>query len=83
MSNQRETAVVLDRTNGKPFYNAVVWQCTRTDAICRELEADGGKDRFRASTGLPITTYFSGPKIRMSQRDAAASRNHFDRESLG
>ena len=64
ITNQRETAVVWDRNTGKPFYNAVVWQCTRTDAICRELEADGGQDRFRAITGLPITTYFSGPKVR-------------------
>ncbi len=64
ITNQRETAVVWDRNTGKPFYNAVVWQCTRTDAICRELATDGGKDRFRATTGLPITTYFAGPKVR-------------------
>lgn len=79
ITNQRETAVVWDRTSGKPFYNAVVWQCTRTDAICRELEADGGKDRFRASTGLPITTYFSGPKIRWILENVPAARSAADR----
>jgi glycerol kinase len=64
VTNQRETTVVWDRTDGRPVYNAIVWQDTRTDTICNELMADGGQDRFRAKTGLPIATYFSGPKIR-------------------
>jgi glycerol kinase len=64
VTNQRETTVVWDRTTGRPVYNAIVWQDTRTDQICNELSADGGQDRFRAKTGLPIATYFSGPKIR-------------------
>jgi glycerol kinase len=64
VTNQRETTVVWDRTNGEPVYNAIVWQDTRTDTICNELMADGGQDRFRAKTGLPIATYFSGPKIK-------------------
>ena len=64
VTNQRETTVVWDRTNGQPVYNAIVWQDTRTDTICNELIADGGQDRFRAKTGLPIATYFSGPKIK-------------------
>ena len=64
VTNQRETTVVWDRTTGRPVYNAIVWQDTRTDRICNELAADGGQDRFRAKTGLPIATYFSGPKIR-------------------
>jgi glycerol kinase len=63
VTNQRETTVVWDRTTGRPVYNAIVWQDTRTDQICNELSADGGQDRFRAKTGLPIATYFSGPKI--------------------
>ncbi|SMC44697.1 glycerol kinase [Desulfocicer vacuolatum DSM 3385] len=63
VTNQRETVVVWDRHTGRPFYNAVVWQCTRTDAMCRKLIAQGGQDRFRAKTGLPVATYFSGPKI--------------------
>ncbi|TML43881.1 MAG: glycerol kinase GlpK [Actinobacteria bacterium] len=64
VTNQRETTVVWDKTTGRPVYNAIVWQDTRTDTICNELIADGGQDRFRAKTGLPIATYFSGPKIK-------------------
>ena len=64
VTNQRETAVVWDRSTGQPVHNAIVWQDTRTDQICNELSADGGQDRFRSKTGLPIATYFSGPKIK-------------------
>ncbi|MGB5985419.1 MAG: glycerol kinase GlpK [Desulfobacterales bacterium] len=64
ITNQRETAVVWDKRNGKPYGNAIVWQCTRSDEICRELSREGGQDRFRDTTGLPIATYFSGPKIK-------------------
>ncbi|HWO66052.1 MAG TPA: glycerol kinase GlpK [Umezawaea sp.] len=65
ITNQRETAVVWDRTTGKPVYNAIVWQDTRTDKICQELEAlGGGQERYRDKTGLPLATYFSGPKVR-------------------
>jgi glycerol kinase len=63
VTNQRETTVVWDRSSGRPVHNAIVWQDTRTDQICNELARDGGQDRFRAKTGLPIATYFSGPKI--------------------
>lgn len=64
ITNQRETTVLWDRRSGAPVHNALVWQDTRTDGICRELSADGGQDRFRPTTGLPVATYFSGPKIR-------------------
>jgi glycerol kinase len=64
VTNQRETTVVWDRSTGQPVHNAIVWQDTRTDQICNELSGDGGQDRFRAKTGLPIATYFSGPKIK-------------------
>ena len=64
ITNQRETAVVWDKKTGQPLYNAIVWQCTRTDEICNVLEKEGGQDRFRKTTGLPIATYFSGPKIK-------------------
>ena len=65
ITNQRETAVVWDRATGKPVYNAIVWQDTRTDRICNELGAlGGGQERYRNKTGLPIATYFSAPKIR-------------------
>src|SRR5690349_16401037 len=64
ITNQRETAVVWDKATGKPVYNAIVWQDTRTDTICNELAKDGGQDRFRTKVGLPLATYFSGPKIK-------------------
>jgi glycerol kinase len=64
ITNQRETTVVWDRNTGEPIHNAIVWQDTRTDKICDELAEQGGQDRFRATTGLPIATYFSGPKIK-------------------
>ncbi len=64
ITNQRETTVVWDRNTGEAVHNAIVWQDTRTDQICNKLSADGGQDRFRAKTGLPIATYFSGPKVR-------------------
>jgi glycerol kinase len=64
ITNQRETTVVWDKTTGQPVYNAIVWQDTRTKAICDELAADGEQDRFRHKVGLPLATYFSGPKIK-------------------
>jgi glycerol kinase len=64
VANQRETTVVWERAGGNPIANAVVWQDTRTDRICAELAGQEGPDRFRARTGLPLATYFSGPKIR-------------------
>jgi glycerol kinase len=64
ITNQRETTVVWDKSTGKAVHNAIVWQDTRTDKICDELAADGGQDRFRQKAGLPLATYFSGPKIR-------------------
>ncbi len=64
VTNQRETTVVWEKATGKPVYNAIVWQDTRTDQICNELAKDGGQDRFRTHVGLPLATYFSGPKIK-------------------
>jgi glycerol kinase len=64
ITNQRETAVVWDKKTGKPVHNAIVWQDTRTDLICNELAKDGGQDRFREKVGLPLATYFSGPKVK-------------------
>ncbi|MFO7965062.1 MAG: glycerol kinase GlpK [Desulfobacterales bacterium] len=64
ITNQRETVVVWNRHTGIPVYNAVVWQCTRTDRLCRDLTATYGLDGFREKTGLPVATYFSGPKLR-------------------
>jgi glycerol kinase len=65
VTNQRETSLVWDRNTGKPVYNAIVWQDTRTDKIIAELGAlGGGQERYRAKTGLPLATYFSGPKVK-------------------
>lgn len=64
VTNQRETSVLWDKYTGKPFYNAIVWQDTRTDKIVAELEKDGGQGRWRQQTGLPVSTYFSATKIR-------------------
>ncbi|MFG6403416.1 MULTISPECIES: glycerol kinase GlpK [unclassified Microbacterium] len=63
ITNQRETAVVWDKNTGKPVYNAIVWQDTRTQPIVDRLAADGGEDRFKEIVGLPLATYFSGTKI--------------------
>ncbi|WP_027932484.1 glycerol kinase GlpK [Amycolatopsis thermoflava] len=65
ITNQRETALVWDRKTGKPVYNAIVWQDTRTDRIVDQLgELGGGQERYRPKTGLPLATYFSGPKVK-------------------
>ncbi len=63
ITNQRETAVVWDRETGQPIHNAIVWQDVRTAPTVRELAGDEGMDRLRHVTGLPLSTYFSGPKI--------------------
>jgi glycerol kinase len=63
ITNQRETTVVWDRENGEPVHNAIVWQDTRTDALVRALAGEAGLDRLRARVGLPLSTYFSGPKL--------------------
>lgn len=64
ITNQRETTVLWDRGTGLPLYNALVWQDTRVDPLVTQFAADGGKDRFRVRTGLPLSTYFSGLKLR-------------------
>ena len=64
ITNQRETTLVWDKTTGEPVHNALVWQDTRTDKIVEELSQVGGQDRFRDKVGLPLATYFSGPKVR-------------------
>ncbi|WP_068280127.1 glycerol kinase GlpK [Aldersonia kunmingensis] len=64
VTNQRETTVVWDRHTGEPVCNAIVWQDTRTDAICDELAGDAGPGRYQERTGLPLSTYFAGPKLR-------------------
>ena len=75
IANQRETAVIWDKHTGEPFHNAIVWQCTRTIEICKGLAVEHGPDRFREKTGLPIATYFSGPKIRWILDTVPEARN--------
>ena len=74
ITNQRETTVIWDRKNGAPLYNALVWQDTRVDPLVHRFSADGGKDRFRALTGLPLASYFSGLKLRWLLDNAPGAR---------
>jgi glycerol kinase len=64
ITNQRETSVIWNRRTGRAVHNAIVWQDTRVEDAVAELSRDGGQDRFRKETGLPLATYFSGLKIR-------------------
>jgi glycerol kinase len=82
ITNQRETALVWDKATGKPVYNAIVWQDTRTDAICNELAKAGGQDRLRAKTGLPLATYFSGPKIKWVLDNVPGTRKRAEQGEL-
>jgi glycerol kinase len=74
ITNQRETAVVWDRLSGEPVYNAIVWQDTRTDRLCAELGGSAGAARYQHRTGLPLSTYFSGPKVRWILDQVAGAR---------
>jgi glycerol kinase len=82
ITNQRETTVVWERASGKPIHNAIVWQDTRTAGICAELAKDGGQDRYRARTGLPLATYFSGPKIKWVLDHVRGARNRAETGDL-
>jgi len=64
ITNQRETTILWDKHTGQPVHNAIVWQDTRTETLCKELGRGVGQDRFRKATGLPLASYFAGPKIR-------------------
>ena len=63
LSNQRETSIVWDRTTGRPFYNAIVWQCGRGEEICSRIAALGARDLIKKSTGINLSPYFSASKI--------------------
>ena len=82
ITNQRETTVVWEKSTGKPVYNAVVWQDTRTDSICNDLAKNGGQDRLRDKTGLPLATYFSGPKIKWILDNVSEARKKADAGEL-
>ena len=82
ITNQRETAVVWDKTTGVPVYNAIVWQDTRTQPIVDRLAADGGIERFKQTVGLPLATYFSGTKIVWILENVPGAREKADAGDL-
>jgi glycerol kinase len=82
ITNQRETTVLWDRGSGKPVHNAIVWQDTRTHELVRGLAGDEGIDRLRAHVGLPLSTYFSGPKLSWLFEHVAGLRERAERGEL-
>jgi glycerol kinase len=82
ITNQRETTVVWERATGKPVYNAIVWQDTRTQSIVDRFAADGGVDRFKQKVGLPLSTYFAGTKIVWILENVEGAREKADAGEL-
>ncbi|MEV7379334.1 glycerol kinase GlpK [Streptomyces lydicus] len=82
ITNQRETTVLWDKNTGEPVHNAIVWQDTRTDALCKELGRNVGQDRFRRETGLPLASYFAGPKIRWLLDNVEGLRERAERGEI-
>lgn len=82
ITNQRETTLLWDRATGVPVHNAIVWQDTRTDRICQQLTEQGHAERFYHKTGLPLATYFSGPKIRWLLENVPGLRARAERGEL-
>lgn len=80
ITNQRETTVLWDRKTGEPLHNALVWQDTRVEDLVKRFAADGGQNRFRAATGLPLASYFSGLKLRWLLDNVPGAR---DRAAAG
>jgi glycerol kinase len=79
ITNQRETTLLWNKANGRPIHNAIVWQDTRTDRLVRDLGGEAGQDRFRDRCGLPLATYFSGPKIRWLLDNVPGAREAAER----
>jgi glycerol kinase len=82
ITNQRETTVVWDRESGEPVHNAIVWQDTRTEPLVRRLAADAGPDRLREAVGLPLASYFSGPKLTWLLEQVPGARERAERGEL-
>ena len=83
ITNQRETALVWERASGRPVHHAIVWQDTRTDRICERLAAlGGGADRYKDRVGLPLATYFSGPKVSWILDNVEGARASAERGEL-
>ena len=82
ITNQRESTVVWDRESGKPIHNAIVWQDTRTDRLVHELAGEEGVDRLRERVGLPLSTYFSGPKVSWLLENVEGARERAENGEL-
>jgi glycerol kinase len=82
ITNQRETTLLWDKHTGEPVHNAIVWQDTRTEGLCRELGRNVGQDRFRRETGLPLSSYFAGPKIRWLLDNVEGLRERAERGDI-
>ncbi|GAB77607.1 glycerol kinase [Austwickia chelonae] len=82
ITNQRETAVVWDKNTGEPIYNAIVWQDTRTQKICDSLAGDEGADKYKDVCGLPLATYFSGPKVKWILDNVEGAREKAEKGDL-
>ncbi|MDW7675298.1 MAG: FGGY family carbohydrate kinase, partial [Bacillota bacterium] len=82
ITNQRETTVIWDKNSGKPIYNAIVWQCRRTAAMCEALKAKGLEQYVRENTGLVIDAYFSGTKIKWILDSVAGARDKAEKGEL-
>jgi glycerol kinase len=82
LTNQRETTVLWDRRTGAPLHNAIVWQDTRTAGLVRELAGEQGPDRLREQVGLPLSTYFSGPKLAWLLEHVPGARERADNGEL-
>jgi glycerol kinase len=82
ITNQRESTVVWDRDSGEPIHNSIVWQDTRTDQLVRELAGDQGSDRLREHVGLPLSTYFSGPKLAWLLENVRGARERAENGEL-
>ncbi len=82
ITNQRETTIVWDKETGRPVYNAIVWQCRRTAALCEQLKAQGAAEMIRARTGLLIDAYFSATKIKWILDNVPGARERAQRGEL-
>ena len=82
ITNQRETAIVWERSTGRPVYNAIVWQCRRTAALCDQLRAEGAAERIEETTGLLIDAYFSGTKLKWLLDHVPGLRRQAERGEL-
>ena len=82
ISNQRETALAWDSSTGEPVYNAIVWQCTRGEEICRRIDTAGAGDLIREATGLTLSPYFSAAKLAWILENIPAARKAADKGNL-